>query len=266
MCYMQKRKKNWAVAKTSEEMFSFFWSGSVIQHFVYKTRVQEDRGRSFNWTQAVNNTCLEGTVNIPCDVCHGAQCIITLGNGDSGHLVHSQDSCFLLGQHVHQLRVLSWIDEADQSRCILHHIHLMHTQSRVENRSTDLEADKAYIVQNERSVTRNNWSDLIEVRVYIKATIEYCKCFLYFYRYVYFYLFFDISQLQCSVLVLVFFSSDFFYAMKLTPSVPVQTHPLVSSVVYYSYQGSFMSDQCTKTQVHTGTYSIQWSKDPVGCV
>lgn len=49
-----------------------------------------------------------------------------------------------------------------------------------------------------------------------------------------------------SVLVLVFFSSDFFYAMKLTPSVPVQTHLLVLSVVYYSYQGSFMSDHALK--------------------
>lgn len=50
---------------------------------------------------------------VPCDVCHGAQRIVTLGDGDSGHLVHSQDGGLLLGQHVNEVRVLSWVDEAD---------------------------------------------------------------------------------------------------------------------------------------------------------
>lgn len=79
---------------------------------------------------------------IPCNVRHGAQCIITLGDGDSWNLVHSQDGGFLLRQHVHQLRVLSWVDEADQSGCFLHHLHLMDAQSRVESGSTDLGAGK----------------------------------------------------------------------------------------------------------------------------
>lgn len=88
----------------------------------------------------VNTKALKVTVYIPCNVCHGAQCIKTLGDGDSGHLVHSQDGGLLLGQHVHQLGVLSWVDEADQSGRIFHHLHLVDAQSRVENRSADLES------------------------------------------------------------------------------------------------------------------------------
>lgn len=53
------------------------------------------------------------TLHVPCNVGHGAQGIITLGDGYSGDLVHSQDGGFLLGEHIHELRVLSWVDEAD---------------------------------------------------------------------------------------------------------------------------------------------------------
>lgn len=64
-------------------------------------------------SMTVNMSPLEGTVYIPGNVCHGAQSIKTLGDGDSGHLVHSQDGGLLLGKHVHQLRVLSRVDETD---------------------------------------------------------------------------------------------------------------------------------------------------------
>lgn len=50
---------------------------------------------------------------VPSDVRHGAQRIVALCDGYSGHLVHSQDGGLLLGQHVNELRVLSWVDEAD---------------------------------------------------------------------------------------------------------------------------------------------------------
>lgn len=59
------------------------------------------------------HSTIEGARYIPCNVCHRAQGIISLGDGDSGNLVHSNDSGFLLGQHIHQLRVLSRVDEAD---------------------------------------------------------------------------------------------------------------------------------------------------------
>lgn len=49
----------------------------------------------------------------PCDVGHGAERVVTLGDGDAGHLVHRQDGGLLLSQHVHQLWVLSRVDEAD---------------------------------------------------------------------------------------------------------------------------------------------------------
>lgn len=84
---------------------------------------------SYSWTyfkikQSPNYSCnvvflyiakgiLKTALYIPSNVCHGAQCIKALGDGDSGDLIHSQDGCLLLGQQVHQLWILSWIDEAD---------------------------------------------------------------------------------------------------------------------------------------------------------
>lgn len=75
----------------------------------------------------------------PCDVGHGAERVVTLSDGDAGHLVHSQDGGLLLRQHVHQLRVLSRVDEADQRGRILQHLHLVDAQGRVEGWGTHLE-------------------------------------------------------------------------------------------------------------------------------
>lgn len=76
----------------------------------------------------------------PCDVGHGAERVVTLSDGDAGHLVHGQDGGLLLGQHVHQLRVLSRVDEADQRGRVLQHLHLVEAQGRVEGGGTHLEA------------------------------------------------------------------------------------------------------------------------------
>lgn len=84
---------------------------------------------------------MERSSFLPGDVRHGAQGIKALGDGDSGHLVHRQDSGFLLGQQVHQLGILSRVDEAEQRGRFFHQFHFMDPQSRVENRCTDLEAD-----------------------------------------------------------------------------------------------------------------------------
>lgn len=76
---------------------------------------------------------------VPCNVCHGAESIVTLGDGDPGHLVHGQDGGLLLGQQVHQLGVLSWVDEADESGGVLHHLHLVDASGGVETGGSDLE-------------------------------------------------------------------------------------------------------------------------------
>lgn len=80
--------------------------------------------------------------HVPSDVCHGAQSVITLSDSDSGHLIHSQDCGLFLGQHLHQFRVLSRVDEADQSGCVLHQLHLMDAQCWVENGGANLTINK----------------------------------------------------------------------------------------------------------------------------
>ena len=52
--------------------------------------------------------------SLPSDVSHGAECIVALCDGDSGHLVHGQHIALPLWQLLHQLWVLCWIDEAHQ--------------------------------------------------------------------------------------------------------------------------------------------------------
>lgn len=76
--------------------------------------------------------------SLPCNVSHGAESVVALCDGDAGHLVHGQHSGLPLGQHVHQLRVLGRVDEAEQSGCLLHQLHLMGSQLRVEDGSTHL--------------------------------------------------------------------------------------------------------------------------------
>lgn len=68
---------------------------------------------------------------LPSNVGHGAEGIITLSNSNSGHLVHGQDGGFALGQQVHQLRVLSGIDETDEGGSFTHEVGFMNSQSRV---------------------------------------------------------------------------------------------------------------------------------------
>lgn len=76
---------------------------------------------------------------VPCNVCHGAESIVTLGDGDPWHLVHGQDGGLLLRQHVHQLRVLGRVDEADERGGVLHHLHFVDASARVETGGSDLE-------------------------------------------------------------------------------------------------------------------------------
>lgn len=60
----------------------------------------------------------------PCDVRHGAERIVALCDGDSGHLVHGQHIALPVGQFPHQLRVLRWIDEAHQGGVGLQQVRL----------------------------------------------------------------------------------------------------------------------------------------------
>lgn len=84
-------------------------------------------------------------LGVPCNVCHGAESIVTLGDGDPGHLVHGQDGGLLLGQHVHQLGVLSWVDEADECGGVLQHLYFVDASGGIETGGSDLEGQSCFI-------------------------------------------------------------------------------------------------------------------------
>lgn len=69
----------------------------------------------------------------PCDVGHRAQGIITLSDGDTGDLVHGQDSALLLGQLVHELRVLGRVNKAHQGGLGLQQLRLVLPQSLIKS-------------------------------------------------------------------------------------------------------------------------------------
>lgn len=75
---------------------------------------------------------------LPSNVGHGAEGIITLSNSNTGHLVHGQDGGFALGQVVHQLRILSGIDETDKGGSFTHEVRLMNSDSSVQHGGTHL--------------------------------------------------------------------------------------------------------------------------------
>lgn len=80
----------------------------------------------------------EAVRNLPSNVGHGTEGIVALSDGDTGHLVHGQHCSLALGQAVHQLWVLSRVDEAHQSGTFLHKVCLVYTQSWVQHGGTNL--------------------------------------------------------------------------------------------------------------------------------
>lgn len=68
-------------------------------------------------------------ISVPSNVSHGAEGIIALCNGHSGHLVHGQHRALPLRQLLHQLRVLRWVNEAHQGGFRLQEVHFTQTWS-----------------------------------------------------------------------------------------------------------------------------------------
>lgn len=75
----------------------------------------------------------------PCDVGHGAEGVVTLGDGDPGHLIHSEYRTLLFGQSVHELGVLRRVDETHQCRTGLQQFGLMYPQRFIKDRPSNLQ-------------------------------------------------------------------------------------------------------------------------------
>lgn len=89
------------------------------------------------WMSACLGLC--ACLPLPCNVSHGAECVVALCDGDARDLIHGQHGGLTLDQLLHEIRILGWVDEAHQGGFRLQQLWLMFASSLVQHWSSHLE-------------------------------------------------------------------------------------------------------------------------------